>query len=144
MSYFISRLPIDIVRRIIPYTYQIQEKPLLNDITHFTEAKHQLYQVYYNYWTIEMQSPDASEYTYWLINDIVRYANQCNPTMYGYVDSFYNIFKRHISLQTNEQVDQYVDKVEEKTVSTQINIFLGLLTIPERNDFLCRVTQEFN
>lgn len=136
MSYFISRLPVDIVRRIIPYTYQIQEKPLLNDITHFTEAKLQLYQLYYNYWTIEMQSPDAREYVYWLINDIVGYANQYSPTMYGYVDSFYNIFKRHISLQTNEQVDQYLDKVEEKTVSTQINIFLGLLTIPERNELL--------
>ena len=140
MSYFIQRLPIDIIRRIIPYTYNIQEKTLLNDIEHFTETKLQLHQLYHNYWAIEMQSPDASEYTFWLINDIVRYANNYNPTMYGYVDQFYNIFKRHISLQTKDQIDQYVNKLDETdNVLTQINVFIGLLTISERKELLTKL-----
>jgi hypothetical protein len=142
MSYFIQRLPIDIVRRIIPYTYQIQEKTLLNDITHFIEIKLQLQELYHNYWTIEMQSPDASEYIFWLINDIVRYANNYNPTMNGYVDKFYNIFKRHISLQTEDQIDQYMSKLDETdNVPTQINVFIGLLTIQEREELLIKLNR---
>jgi hypothetical protein len=56
--------------------------------------------------------------------------------MYGYVDKFYNIFKRNISLQTQEAIHKYINNLEEKKVKTQINIFLGLLNIYERNDLV--------
>jgi hypothetical protein len=56
--------------------------------------------------------------------------------MYGYVDKFYNIFKRNIYLQTNESIDKYINILEEKKVKTRINIFLGLLTCNERNDLV--------
>jgi hypothetical protein len=40
----------------------------------------------------------------WLINDIISYSNGYRATMYGYVDKFYNIFLRHISLENILQV----------------------------------------
>jgi hypothetical protein len=72
----------------------------------------------------------------WLINDIFAYANNYNATMYGYIDKFYNIFKRNKYLQTKVQIDKYVNKLEKEQAITQINIFLGLLTIQERNDII--------
>ena len=64
--------------------------------------------------------------------------------MYGYVDNFYNIFKRNIYLQTNESIDKYINILEKKNVKTQINIFLGLLTIDERNDVIQQFYRKLN
>jgi hypothetical protein len=81
-----------------------------------------------------MQDPEEDKN--WLINDIFAYANNYNATMYGYIDKFYNIFKRNISLQTIEAIDKYINNLEEKKVNTQINIFLGILTSDERNELV--------
>ena len=83
-----------------------------------------------------MQYHDENEDKCWLINDIYAYANSYKATMYGYIDNFYNIFKRNKYLKTNEDIDNYVSNLEKKDVSSQINVFLGLLTIKERNDII--------
>ena len=79
---------------------------------------------------------DPEEDINWLINDIFAYANNYKATMYGYVDHFYNIFLRNKFLLTNTAIDNYVSKLEKKIVSSQINIFLGLLTTKEREDII--------
>lgn len=80
---------------------------------------------------------DPKEYRNWLINDIFAYSNDYNALMYGYIDKFYNIFSRNIFLKSNkEMIYQYVYNLEQKDVLTQINIFLGLLTIKERKDII--------
>jgi hypothetical protein len=56
--------------------------------------------------------------------------------MYGYVDKFYNIFKRNNYLQTNKDVYKYVDNLQKKHVTTQFNVVFSLLTIEERNNFI--------
>jgi hypothetical protein len=136
LNKFINRLPLDIVLQIIPYTYHLQNKNLLDDIINYNETKTLLFELYHKYWIIERQSLDPEEDKNWLINDIFAYANDYNPTMYGYVEKFYHIFKRHLCLQTNEKIYKYVYNLEKKEVIPQINIFLGLLTIKERNDFI--------
>ncbi len=135
MKDFIDRLPLDIVLQIIPYTYNLQDKNLLNDIINYKETRSLLLELYYKYWIIDIQTENEQD-KYWLINDIIGYANNDKATMYGYVDKFYNIFKRNIYLQTNESIDKYINILEKKNVKTQINIFLGLLTINERNDII--------
>lgn len=136
LNKFINKLPLDIVLQIIPYTYHLQNKNLLDDIINYNETKTLLFELYHKYWIIERQSLDPEEDKNWLINDIFAYANDYNATMYGYVDKFYNIFKRHIFLQTNKKIYQYVYHLEKKEVIAQINIFLGLLTMKERNDII--------
>jgi len=135
MKDFIERLPMDIILYIIPYTYNLQNKNLLNDIINYKETKTILLELYYNFWILEMQT-QAEEEKYWLINDIVAYTNSYKATMYGYVDKFYNIFKRNIFLKTNEDIDKYFYNLNNKEVTTQINIILGLLTAKERQDLI--------
>jgi hypothetical protein len=136
MNKFINRLPLDIVLQIIPYTYHLQNKNLLDDIMNYNETKKVLFKLYHKCWIIDRESLDPEEDKNWLINDIFSYANNYHATMYRYVDNFYNIFKRHLCLQTNEEIDKYVYNLEKKEVVTQINIFLGLLTVKERNDII--------
>ena len=136
LNKFINRLPLDIVLEIIPYTYRLQNKHLLDDIINYNETKTLLFELYHKCWIIERQSLDPEEDKNWLINDLFAYANGYNATMYGYVERFYHIFKRHLCLQTNEEIDKYVYYLEKKEVDTQINIFLGLLTVKERNDII--------
>jgi hypothetical protein len=134
MIHFINKLPIDIVFKIISYTYNFQKKTLLNDIEDYTKSKTLLLELYYQFWVFEMR--EYGEEKNWLINDIFAYANNYNATMYGYIDKFYNIFKRNKYLQTKDQIDKYVNKLEKEQAITQINIFIGLLTIQERNDII--------
>jgi hypothetical protein len=136
MKELISKLPRDIVLLIIPYTYNLQPKPLLNDIVNYKETRTTLFELYHKYWIIEIQSQDPEEDKNWLINDIFAYSNSYNATVHGYIDKFYNIFKRNNYLQTKEKIDKYVNNMEKKNVVAQINIFLGLLTIQERNEIL--------
>ena len=138
MKDFIQRLPMDIILQIIPYTYNLQNKDLLDDIVHYKETRTLLFTLYRKYWIIDGQQIEPED-KYWLINDIIAYANNYKATMYGYIDKFYNIFKRNISLQTKtiDSIDKYVNKLlSEKNINTQINIFLGLLNIHERNEIV--------
>jgi hypothetical protein len=131
---FIHKLPSDILSQIIPYTYNTQSKELLQDIVNYTKIKRQLLQVYFDFWVIDREEPEPEDKN-WLINDIILYANNDIATMLGYVDKFYNICKRNIQLQTNYHVDRYISILENKNVSTQINVFLGLLYPHERDLF---------
>jgi len=76
----------------------------------------------------------------WVINDLLLHANNNKASMYGYVDKFYNIFKRNIYLQTNKDVDKYVNILEKKHVTTQFNVVFSLLTVEERNNFIASLT----
>uniref|UniRef100_A0A6C0JGR1 Uncharacterized protein n=1 Tax=viral metagenome TaxID=1070528 RepID=A0A6C0JGR1_9ZZZZ len=136
MRELIDKLPMDIILHIIPYTYNFQKKDLLNDIKSYSEAKTLLSNNYYNYWIIFVQSQEPQD-KYWLINDIFAYANNYNATMYGYVDEFYNIFKQNPFLQSNQDIDRYILNLEKKDVTSQINVFLGMLTPDQRNDIIC-------
>jgi hypothetical protein len=135
MKDFIDRLPIDIVLQIIPYTYNIQNKELLNDIVSYKETHSLLSELYYNYWIVYTQE-EPEEDRNWLINDIIGYANNDIGTMYGHVDKFYTIFKRNIFLKTEKAIDKYVKKLDKNNVNTEINIFLGLLQANEREEFI--------
>lgn len=133
----LTKLPPDIISRIIPYTYEIHDKLLLKDIIHYHHSKKILLELYHKFWMIDMQSVEIDEDKNWLINDIFAYANNYKATMNGYIDDFYNIFKRNNLLQINENIDKYVlFLLNKKHVSSQINIFLGLLTPKERNDII--------
>jgi hypothetical protein len=47
---FIHRLPIEIISKIIPYTYYPQNKKLLNDIENYKKTQEILFNLYHAYW----------------------------------------------------------------------------------------------
>lgn len=103
MNELIDKLPMDIVLHIIHYTYNFQNKHLLDDIKNYSESKTILSNYYYNYWIIFIQSQEPQD-KYWLINDLFAYANNYNATMYGYGEEFYNIFTPlKISIRTADE-----------------------------------------
>ncbi len=136
MNTIINKLPQDIVLRIIPYTYSVQNKELLQDIIDYTKMKLLLLKRYFYFWIFIMENNEPEDKN-WMVNDLISFANDDNPTMLGYVDKFYNIFKRNTQLQTKSKdiIDKYFYHLEKKDVNTQINIFLGLLLPFEREEF---------
>ena len=133
MEELIRYFPEEICLEIMRYTYMPQDKYLLNDIVNYTESKTKLLDLYFNYWILYNQ---ADEYQNWLNNDIVSYVNNFEAIMYGYVDKFYNIFLRNPFLQFKEKIHKYVYNLEKNNITREINIYLGLLVIQEREDFI--------
>jgi hypothetical protein len=135
MITFIQKLPQDIMYHIIPYTYQLQPNVIMNDIKNYKETKELIVSLYYNYWIVNFEEAEPED-KYWLINDLVLFINNDQATMNGYVENFYNIFRRNQCLQTCESINNYVSNLETKSVTTQINIIWSLLTPKERTEFL--------
>ena len=121
----LSRMPCDVINLIIFYTFEVQPKHLLEDIENISKSKEELFRIYKECW-------DDDEDRDWLINDIFGYANMNKPTMLGYQDNFYNIFSRNVMINNRQDVVKYVINMEEREVDSQINTFLGLLTVEER------------
>jgi len=137
MEEILNKFPIEIASHIIQFTYNPQNKDLLNDIVNFTELKVELYKLYLDYWT---QYNESDEYINWLSNDILLYTNNFRHTgvLYGggYTDMFYDRLFRNSFLKTKENVDKYVINLDNANVNKKIHIYLGLLTIKEREDFI--------
>ena len=137
MEDFLNRLPLEIASYIMQYTYNPQNKELLNDIVNFTVSKLQIYKLYLDYFTHILQ---REEYIDWINNDIILYTNNLRHTgiLYGggYTDLFYHKLFRNPFLKTRENVDKYVINLSNGTIIKEINIYLGLFTIKERNDFI--------
>jgi len=131
----LSFLPIEIINIIIPYTYEPQSNALTNDIKNFFSTKATANKLYYERFVIELNEPEPSDKD-WFINDLFRFSNQSFPTIFGYVDNLYSLFFRNFSVKINREVLTYIQKIETREVSTQINIFWGLFTLEERKSFL--------
>ena len=86
MEEILSYFPIEIVSKIMQYTYQVQDKILLGDIVNFTKSKERVRFLYFTYFTIREQ---IDEYESWLSNDIGLYMNMgiwvYNLTSNGYL-----------------------------------------------------------
>lgn len=130
----LSRLPEEIQGRIMSYTYQPQPEFLLEDIQSFVDCKKELLQKYYDFWILQLHM-SVPEERRWLINDFFYYANQYKPTMFGYSDTFYQLFQQAYGIYTQAEVEAFVRKLGKKEVDTQINVVLGLLRPDQRDDF---------
>jgi len=139
--YILRFLPIEIIYMILPYTYETQSHALTSDIKNFYTTKAVASQLYYNRFVMEFEEPEPSDKD-WFINDLFYFSNQFIPTMHGYGDNFVNLFLRNISLKTNTEVLTYIQRTQERPINTQINIFLGLFSLEERNAFLNRFYPE--
>ena len=134
MCDIIRKLPEDIIQYIIPFTYSIQSKEIIEDIKSYFYGKKMVTSIYYEMW---YDSYEENADKNWLINDLFSFANDYNPTMFGFKESFYNIFSRNIMLKKDEnKVISYIVNLENEKVDNQINIFWGIFTPEEREDFI--------
>lgn len=133
MERLVSRLPSDVQQRILSYVSRPQPAYLLDDIHSFVETRQELLQKYHDFWIVHLHMT-VPEDRRWLLNDFFYYANHYKPTMFGYSNSFYELFQRGYGIQTQADVDAFVRKLRKKDVTTQLNIVLGLFTPDQRDD----------
>jgi hypothetical protein len=130
-----NKLPKELIYVILSYTPQPQSKELTEDIRNFHESKQIILNVYHNYWIFYYQQNEPTDKE-WIINDLYGYSNRGTATNNGYVNEFYDLFFRKFNMLTKEQVNKYITILDNKSLDTQINIFLGLLNFKERNNFI--------
>lgn len=151
----INQIPEDIVNRIIPYTYSVQNKELLYDISHFINSKNYIINVYCN--VLVFNHPKPME---WLEHDLYVYIN--NNMFYSdetYI-GIYEIFKRNYCLRNKStgELSEIVRKMNEKIINKSIinfddkeydyiliksvNRMWSHLTIDERQGFIKMCNQK--
>jgi hypothetical protein len=138
--YIIDKLPTDIIREIIPYTYQCQPTILLEDIQDFYITKTKIvhiYKVIFNS-TIEYY---IDEYKDWLINDLIAFANDYQATLHGYTSNFYEIFTRYKLIYSMKNVEAYFAKIQSRNVQSQSNVLWGIFTPNERRLFIQQLSE---
>lgn len=120
-------LPLDIINMIIPYTYNLQDKPILEDIQNYQNSKAQIKKLYYNSWMSYVNNIVAEDKE-WILQNLFRYANNYDlPTA-----DFYKIFLRsNLCIATRPNAN-----LSRLPVDSQINIYWGLLTPTERNQMI--------
>ena len=133
MSIIPRFFPIELIYHIVSYTYEFQDKRLLEDIKSYTITHKNITNIYHKKW-LEYPIESSSD---WLINDITSFANNYMATMFGYTNNFYNIFFRNKQLKSRTQIDDYIEYMSTNmSSSNQINIFWGLFEPKERNEFI--------
>ena len=123
-------LPMGIIQIILQYTYCPQPSKLLGDVKNYSISLNEITEKYYNYFN----EIEPGEHLNWLENNLIRYANNNRPTNLGphikiqdILDrSFMNLKLKMLPIYNNHTLN----------IKTIINIFWGLLTIKERNEFL--------
>jgi hypothetical protein len=130
-------LPLELIYIILSYTYEPQSKTLTADIKDNYKTKQIIHKLYNERYVTDFNEPEPSDKE-WLINDLFGFSNSGTPTMNGYVDTFYDLFLKHFSIKTHEQVIKFVERLETLELVSQINIFWALFSIKERNDFLVK------
>ncbi|MBM10157.1 MAG: hypothetical protein CMF69_11390 [Magnetovibrio sp.] len=138
----IQKLPEDIMKYIIPYTYSPQPAHLLKDIRNYVSTRQLIKDIYYNNW-IKKWGEEQQEDQNWLINDLFGFGNNGMPTMISYIDDFRNLWFRNPQININDDFDRFIIAFNKKQVSTQINMFWGIMTMSERKEFINETLIQF-
>jgi len=131
VQYFYDKkcLPMELIQIILRYTYEPQASILLEDIRHYYCSLNEITEKYYNYFN----EFEPGEHLNWLENNIVRYANNDRATNLGPHIKILDILDRSFMNLKLKALPIY--KTRSLSVKTMINIFWGLFTIKERNEF---------
>ena len=119
----------------MPYTYKLQSKELTHDIQSFNKTKQVLKEIYYIRWKDTFEYETDADLN-WLDNDIIRFYNEDQATMYGYKNNCIKKYKRLFILE-KKQLETTIKYISKRRKAKQsINIQLGLLFPEERNRFI--------
>ena len=104
---------------------------LLRDIKLYYTSNMFLRNLYYMRIIVRENMPEPEDKN-WLINDIYAFLNNGQALMHGYIDDFYKVMMRRKRLKTKKQVIRFIEKLDNKPVSNQINFFLSIMNNYER------------
>lgn len=136
----LKKLPTHLIREnIIPFTYNLQNQCILEDIKSFYKTRSYLLNLYYDRWCHTFEYEENADLN-WLDNDILRYMNNDIATMTGYTESNLNKFKRIFLLQNKDYVSiaKYImiTTGPSSDVKQNINLLIGILLPSERNELI--------
>jgi len=147
---YLHKLPIDMLRYILPYTYNTQSKELLLDIRSYVEdykLVESIYSTQYNYnillcdLEIFLKMLDIeNNYNYDNIDTFRGILDNRVETTYLLSNQYYNRYNKHLYLQckdTNEIIE-CVNNIffnKNKNAYRKVKLLYGLLTPEERTRF---------
>lgn len=140
---FVNKLPLELEEMIRKYTYKPQKSNLLEQIVNFKKYNDLLQKIYFSIYNHELEN-DSNAVENWIDNDISLFLNENRASMYGYVDKIYDFFSRNIIFNNKEKIEGFLDKVVFLPAKTAINIYIGLITKKEMNEFLKYITNIYN
>lgn len=138
----IYNLPIELFLVIRRLTYKPQSKILLNDIKNYYYTKEKISTIYYNKYKGDFANEKNADKN-WLSNDIILFLNNYNALMDHINPKFYTLFNRFIKLKNNsiDDISKILIKIllfNKINVINEINIFWGIMTPLERNEFVSK------
>ena len=134
LNELIKILPKEIIRKIRFMAHKSQKGKMLRDIKNYITINQYLRNMYYMRIIIRENLIEPEDKN-WLINDWYAFLNKNHPLMHGYINEVYHFFKRRKNINTKKQVIRFINAMDKKNVSTQINIYLGMMTNYERIKF---------
>jgi len=128
-----NKLPAELHRHILSYTYSPQPKYLLEDIRNYHATLRIVKDMYNNSGTSE----NDDEADNWIINDMYGWLNNDTPTMNGYVDNFIRTIHRYPYYHLfDKNIDNIIYILGKNPANNEIRILWGLLTPTERQTFI--------
>ena len=111
----LKTLPIELVNKIIQYTYSPQPPLLMYDIRHYVDTRP------------KFRVKSGQDFLFYIIYFMNNYA----PIQY--VNIIYALFQRQYNIKTKAQVYRYIYVlIHRLTLESQINIIWGIMTPEER------------
>ena len=132
-------LPMEIIQIILQYTYCPQPSNLLGDVKSYLYSLNEIKDQYFNYW----HEIEPGEDLNWLENDIIRYANSNRPTILGPHLKMQDILDRSFMNLKLKGLPIYNNEIKRLQIKTMINIFWGLFTVEERQEFFLQFFLQF-
>jgi hypothetical protein len=135
------KLPSEIFDVIISYSYSIQPTELRRDIRHYYHSKNIIFKLYIRKYSRQILNNENPFYcmretNYWLIHDILIYTTNNNLLIEDYDAMIFTIWRRNPFLKTEKKIIKFVYRMDSNPKSRQINLFWGIFTIKEREEFM--------
>jgi len=131
---YLKYLPKELLLYILSFTYQPQSTNLLEDVRNYVTSRAIVREMYFDRFAWEYPNAEHD----WFNNDLFGFYNNDHALMYGFKDCFLDILRRSFKMkkwrQDNPSLCKWKDPVAG--IRKQNSIMWGLLTIPERTQFI--------
>jgi hypothetical protein len=136
LTKYIEKLPKEIVRHILQYTYMPQPPGLLEDIRDYSSTLETVGNAYYNRWIAD-QGEFEPEDRHWLVNDVMRYLTRnpghplkCDMTV------VYKVLQRQLLICDLKQARIHAYIYGTMVSERELRRYWGLMLPEERHEMM--------